>query len=407
MKIKKSWLVWSLIVLGALLATAWLVWFLVNTSIDEESPSEQSLANNLPPQIAYRKIAGDFEAPVDIVSTPIADDARIFVVEQKGLIWVVENGQRRPTPFLDITEQVIFKGEQGLLGMTFHPDYMNNGLIYVNFIAKQKKPPRKTVIAEFKVLDSDINVINKDTQRTVLEFDQPYANHNAGDLAFGPDGYLYIPTGDGGSGGDPDNNGQRLDTLLGKILRIDPTGGQPYAVPDDNPFVGRDKSRTEIWSYGWRNPWRISFDRANGEMFVGDVGQSTYEEINREPANSPGLNYGWRCNEGDEKFEPTSCSESSTYVAPYAFYGHQGEGCSGSVTGGFVYRGKEHPKLNGYYVYADYCLGVLYTIDTNQYTAPFMTHIPNIKITTFGEDSQGEIYFADAESGDINKIVSN
>lgn len=395
--------------LGTVGLGALLFFTMLNNAVIETTDNETAVANSIPPTIAYRKIAENFDLPTKIAATPIETDERLFIVERKGIIRILDaNRERISQPFLDIERNVLNQGENGLLGLAFHPDYQANGRFFINYV----RPPRDgeernvSVVAEYVRSKADDNRADATSFRQILELEQPYGNHNGGELQFGPDGFLYIGFGDGGSAGDPENRAQDLGTWHGKILRIDVDSGDAYAVPEDNPFTSRNNAKSEIWSYGWRNPWRFSFDRQTDEMYIGDVGQGTYEEINREPANMPGLNYGWRCYEGDQKFDFSECSDATAYISPYIQYGHEGNQCSGSVTGGYVYRGEAYPKLDGYYVYADYCLNRLYLANTQQFTSPFVTETGDIAITSFGENQSGELFFADGANGDIYQLVT-
>ncbi|TAE46171.1 MAG: hypothetical protein EAZ89_20620, partial [Bacteroidetes bacterium] len=247
------------------------------------------------PQLALAPLATGLNRPVDIAS---AGDSRLFVVEQRGTIQIINaDGTMLTTPFLDIDARVNSTGnEQGLLGLVFHPNYALNGYFFVNYT---RSPSGYTRVSRFQTTAANPNIADPNSELVLLEIEQPYENHNAGDLAFGPDGYLYIPMGDGGSGGDPGNRAQNGLTLLGKMIRIDVNAGFPYTIPPSNPFLNDPGVRDEVWSIGLRNPWRFSFDRLTGDMWIADVGQGIYEEINVEPAGSAGgLNYGWRCYEG-------------------------------------------------------------------------------------------------------------
>ena len=263
-------------------------------------------------KIALNVYAGGFTRPVDIVN---AGDSRLFIVEQRGIIKIIDgNGQVLSTPFLDIDARVGSQGnEQGLLGLAFHPDYANNGFFYVNYTNNSGD----TRIARFKVSADNPNVADPNSEKLLLPVDQPYSNHNAGDLTFGPDGYLYFGLGDGGSGGDPQNNGQTATAYLGKMLRIDVDNGDPYAIPPTNPFKDTDFYLDEIWATGLRNPWRFSFDRLTGDLWIGDVGQDAWEEIDFQPASSTGgENYGWRCYEGNHVYSMSgSCPDMWRLIA--------------------------------------------------------------------------------------------
>ncbi len=336
-----------------------------------------------------------FPQPTDITH---ANDNRLFIAQQPGLIKVIPLGSTTATTFLDIQGRVNDGGsEQGLLGLAFHPNYPNTPYFYVNYI----NASGDTHISRFSVTDNP-NVADPNSEIILLTVDQPYTNHNGGDLNFGPDGYLYIGLGDGGSGNDPQNYGQRLNTLLGKILRIDVDGnGLPpdcdpsgqYSIPEDNPFVGQREACNEIWAYGLRNPWRFSFDRETGDMFIGDVGQNAWEEVDFQPASSSGgENYGWCYYEGTHVNTNPTCQADlpATHIPPIHEYAHA-EGCS--VTGGFIYRGTQFPSLNGTYFYADYCSGKIWglTQDGNNWNNALFEDTSS-NITTFGEDACGNVY---------------
>ena len=292
---------------------------------------------------------------------------RIFIVEQTGRIKIYRNGTILATPFLSIPSLVSTVGEQGLLGLAFHPSFSSNRKLYVNYTDVNGD----TVIREYKASSAGSNVVATSTARTILKVDQPYANHNGGMLAFGKDGYLYIGMGDGGSGGDPGNRAQNINSLLGKILRIDvnhTTSTTNYVSPSSNPYVGRD-GLNAIWQIGLRNPWRFSFDRVTGSLWIGDVGQNNWEEIDRgiriSTGPGRGVNWGWRVLEGTHCYNPSSGCSTSGRTKPLTEYSHDGGRCS--VTGGFVYRGTQVPALVGGYVFADYCSGEIFVIDS---TAP-------------------------------------
>ncbi len=335
------------------------------------------------PQIEFQQIATGFARPVYV--THAGDGSgRLFVVEQAGIIKIIRNGQTLATPFLDIRDRVESGGEKGLLSVAFHPKYKENGRFFVNYTAR-KEGVLKSVIAEYKV-SSHPDVADR-TERVILEIEQPFANHNGGLNKFGPDGFLYIGLGDGGAAGDPLNNAQSLDTLLGKILRID-IEKEPYAIPQDNPFVGRANAQGEIWAYGLRNPWRFSFDRCNGRLFAGDVGQNRLEEID---LIEKGKNYGWRIMEGSQCFDPPTLCNTLGLELPIAEYDHS-LGCS--VTGGYVYRGTRFPNLIGHYLFGDYCSGRIWSLvqeRSGKWTMRQLIDSP-FSISSFGEDEQGELY---------------
>ena len=347
-------------------------------------------------EISLSPIASGLQAPVLV--TNAADD-RLFVVEQTGFVRVMRDGKLLPQLFLDISSLITAGGEQGLLGLAFHPDYGSNGFFFVNYTDQQGD----TVVARYEVSD-DPDVAAQSSARRLLFVDQPYSNHNGGGLAFGPDGYLYIGLGDGGAAGDPENRAQNLDTLLGKMLRIDvnrASGSRPYSIPDDNPFASRADARPEIWAYGLRNPWRFAFDRDGGDLWIGDVGQGEVEEIDRVTANDGGLNLGWRVMEGDRCYEP-NCSRDGLTL-PVSVYEHAGEHCS--VTGGYVYRGRSIPSLVGGYLLADYCSGTVWVLDASNPGAGARRVLDTeLTISSFGEDNEGELYVTDHGSGQVFKV---
>lgn len=342
---------------------------------------------NLEVQEAFPSLS--FTRPVDLQH---AGDSRLFVVEQRGIISVFPNdaGVTEKRIFLDIEEQVEDNGnEEGLLGLAFHPDYESNGFFYINYTASN---PDRTVISRFTVSDTDPDKAVKDSELVILEFSQPYSNHNGGQVSFGPDGYLYIAVGDGGSGGDPQDHGQNLKTLLGTILRIDVDkneGGKNYGIPSDNPFANNDEGyKEEIYAYGLRNPWRFSFDPETGWLWTGDVGQNKYEEID---IIESGGNYGWNIMEGFHCFEPSSDCDTSGLILPIVEYGRD-EGVS--VTGGFVYRGPAINQLKGKYIYADYATGKIWALDFSEINDPANTELMEVsfQISSFGEDQDQELY---------------
>lgn len=314
---------------------------------------------------------------------------RLFVVEQGGEVLIYEGGRLLGQPFLDLSSEIATGGERGLLGLAFHPDYSNNGFFFVNYTDRGGD----SVISRFSV-SADSNRADAASEVEVLAFRQPFSNHNGGHMAFGPDDYLYIATGDGGGSGDPQNNGQDLNSLLGKILRID-VDGLPYAIPPDNPFVGRSGARDEIWVYGLRNPWRFSFDRNTGDLFIGDVGQDREEEIDFQAATSAGgENYGWKRKEGSLCFEPASGCDDPGFTDPIMVYGH-GPHCS--VTGGYRYRGRSNAGLGGVYVFGDFCSGVIWGAAPGAgrvWSAEVLADT-QLSIVSFGEDESGELYVVD------------
>jgi len=348
--------------------------------------------------LTLKPVASGFAKPLYLTH---AHDQRLFVVQQAGQIMIIEGGVTRPTPFLDIKTRVGSNGnEQGLLSVAFHPNYQKNGLFYVNYTNLEGS----TTIARYHV-SADPNVADEISEQILLTIPQPYSNHNGGHILFGPDGYLYIGMGDGGAANDPHNNGQSLNTLLGKILRLDVDTGSPYGVPQDNPFITTAAARPEIWSYGWRNPWRMAFDAATGDLYVADVGQNQYEEVDVELAGSGGgQNYGWRLMEASHCFNPTSCDPATLKVVmPIAEYPHS-QGCS--VTGGYVYHGTQFPQLNGVYIYGDYCTGTLWGLrheaDGSWSQAELLAS--GKIISSFGLDAAGELYLIDHRNGEVWQV---
>jgi hypothetical protein len=352
---------------------------------------------------ALRLLTNQVVEPVYLAQAPGESD-RLFVVEQGGRIRILRNDVLLARPFIDLTTVVTPPplGERGLLSMAFHPEYAQNGFFYASYTDTQGD----TRIVRYRVSATNPDSADPATASLVLGVDQPYANHNGGLVLFGPDGMLYVGLGDGGSGGDPENRAQNLDSLLGKLLRLDVDAGTPYAIPADNPFVGTAGARPEIWAYGLRNPWRFSFDRATGDLYIADVGQSEMEEVNTRPASSPGgENYGWRIMEGLACYLPPNCSPAGLTL-PVTVYGHA-EGCA--VTGGHVYRGTALPILTGRYLYADYCAGWVrsFTFYKGSAVDPvdWSTELrPGSAVTSFGEDNAGELYIMTA-SGSLYRIV--
>jgi glucose/arabinose dehydrogenase len=322
----------------------------------------------------------------------------IFVTEQRGIIYAFSaSNPQQANIFLDITDRVNRGGnEEGLLGLAFDPDYQENGCFYVYYSADN---PRRSVLSRFSLDQEDTAVADPESEIIIMEVEQPYSNHNGGQLAFGPDGYLYIGLGDGGSAGDPEGNGQNLGTLLGSILRIDVSElSQPgdYEIPADNPFVDTTGARAEIWALGLRNPWRFSFDSQTGLLWAGDVGQGSWEEID---IIAKGANYGWNIMEGLHCYSPASGCDQSGLTLPIAEYDHS-QGCC-SVTGGYVYRGDQIPSLQGYYVYGDYCSGDIWALayDGTVVTENMLLTESGLSITSFGEDLAGNLYILDRAGG--------
>ncbi|HEX5591216.1 MAG TPA: PQQ-dependent sugar dehydrogenase [Candidatus Limnocylindrales bacterium] len=327
---------------------------------------------------------------------------RLFVAEQGGRIYVLQGGAVISTPFLDIATQVSGGSEQGLLGLAFHPDFPTDNRIFVHYT----DTAGDTVISSFRVDGGSPNVVVPGSEDPILTVDQPYTNHNGGSIAFGPDGYLYIALGDGGSGGDPENRAQNLNSLLGKVLRIDvdnPTGGLGYGIPGSNPFAGQANRRGEIWLYGLRNPFRFSFDRSTGDLWLGDVGQQKWEEVDVARAGVGGLNFGWKVMEGAHCYSPSSGCSTAGLTLPAVEYPHD-FGCA--VIGGHVYRGSAYPVLRGGYVFTDECTGITWAVAAAA-TGPQ----PLVQVGTgsggiagFGESEAGELYAADL-NGQVYRVT--
>ena len=337
-----------------------------------------------------------FSSPVDIQN---AGDSRLFIVEQGGRIKILnDDATTNPTPFLDISGIISTGSERGLLGLAFHPDYTNNGYFFVNYTSNSGD----TQIIRYTVDGSDPDLADPASALQIINIDQPYSNHNGGCIQFGLDGYLYIGTGDGGAGGDPENRAQNLMELLGKMLRIDidnTANGNNYAIPADNPFLGNPNALDEIWASGLRNPWRFSFDETTNEIWIGDVGQNQVEEINNQSATEAGLNYGWRCYEGDLPYNTSGCPNSSELTFPLTTYSLAGSNCA--VTGGYVYRGNIYSDIQDLYFYADVCAGTISTIDTGGNVINHGSF--GGTWVSFGEDINKELYISNL-NGSIHKV---
>jgi len=354
--------------------------------------------------LAYPKL--EFEQPVELTSPTDGTD-RIFVLAQKGKIHVFPNkADAASAPvFLDITSKVVSGGERGLLGLAFHPDYKSNGFFYVNYTTGN---PLQTHISRFKVSAANPNVADPNSEVVLLSFRQPYSNHNGGKVTFGNDGFLYIAVGDGGSGGDPQNNGQNRKELLGKILRIDvnkTAGTLKYAIPADNPFRGNSEGfREEIYAYGVRNPWRINFDRTTGTLWAGDVGQNKIEEVS---IIQKGGNYGWRLMEADQCFDPTNNCDKTNLKLPIWSY-QQGAETGRSVTGGYVCRDKNLSGLQGKYIYGDFVSGNIWALTFSGDKATKNELITKVEsgLSSFGEDSKSNLYVLAYGAGKIYKFSS-
>ena len=343
---------------------------------------------------------------INPVNAKHAGDDRLFVAERAGVIKIVNSdGTVNVTPFLNIDPSVIDTGgEQGLLSMAFHPNYTSNGFFYVNYIDNNAN----TVISRFT--RNGTNSADPNSELVLLNITQPFPNHNGGDMHFGSDGYLYISTGDGGSGGDPGDRAQDLTLLLGKILRIDvdnTANGNNYAIPADNPFIANGSALDEIWAYGLRNPWRFSFDSETDDIWIADVGQSSREEINMMPYTASGVNYGWRCYEGNLPFNTTGCPAAGTLTFPISDYDYGGVPFKCSITGGYRYRGTTQTGLIGLYFFADFCsneIGYIAEVGPN-FILTFDDQYPGNGWSAFAEDNSGELYIIGLNSGAIFKII--
>jgi glucose/arabinose dehydrogenase len=355
--------------------------------------------------LSLSKVAGGLSSPVFVTNAGDAS-GRLFIVEKGGKIKILQGGVVLATPFLDIHTKVSKTGERGLLGLAFHPDYTVNGKFYIYYTDTKGR----IAIAVYHRSTGDPDRASP-TGSVLLRISKPYSNHNGGTVAFGPDGYLYLGTGDGGAGGDPGNRAQDLGTLLGKILRIDVSGrtpARPYIIPKTNPYVGKT-GLDQIWARGVRNPWRFSFDSVTGDLWIGDVGQDRWEEIDRSTAASGGgraKNYGWRVVEGNACYRPaTGCSKSGKKI-PLAVYGHS-KGCS--VTGGYVYRGTEYPALLGGYLFADFCTGRIWAVAAEGAArqTPRQLLDSTLSISSFGQGEDGSLYVTDLGGGGVWKVVAN
>ena len=349
-------------------------------------------------------IAEGFASPTFVTGIP--GDSRLFVTEKSGVIWIVEDGQVLPTPYLDISNIVLDNAnEQGLFSIAFHPMFAENGFYFVCYTGADGA----TVVARYTQSAANMNATDESSAKTILSVPQPAANHNGGQIAFGPDEYLYVGLGDGGGSDDVFGNAQDLSTLLGAILRIDIDTGDPYGIPPDNPFIDTEGAAPEIWAYGLRNPWRFSFDRDTGDLYIADLGQNTFEEVNFQPASSNGgENYGWPIAEGFECLDGGgTCGTQPGFTPPVLQYGQP---AFQAVIGGYVYRGGMFPELNGSYFYADYISSRVWTFDAPDEIAPVTpveqtaSFIGLTRISSFGEGGDGELYVTDFGGG-LRRIV--
>lgn len=348
--------------------------------------------------INLEEFASGLTSPVEITN---AGDSRLFVVQQNGIIKILQpNGSANGADFLNISTKVSFNGERGLLGLAFHPQYSSNGYFFVYY----NNTAGNIIVARYSVSTSNPDVADPASEKILLNIPKPFDNHNGGSIHFAPDGNLWIVTGDGGSGGDPNNNAQNKNSLLGKMLRIDVNSSGPYNIPPGNPFAGAGvDGADEIWAYGLRNAWKWSFDLTSGNVIIADVGQGAIEEINRVPITQAGVNYGWRCYEGNNAYNTAGCPGMATMTFPVAVYNHSGGRCS--ITGGYIYRGSQFPSLQGKYFFADYCsmqIGIMNPDNSIVWTAASSGN----NFSTFGQDFQKELYVAAVTSGKIFKITT-
>jgi glucose/arabinose dehydrogenase len=373
-------------------------------------PAASAAANAFDPTHVAISLQPFATVPGGPLGIAAPDDAsgRLFVAAQDGRAWVVDrNGLTASTPLLDISSEITSGGERGLLGIAAHPNFAQDPRVFVDYTDLGGN----TVVASYRVSSSDADRLDPETAVPLLHVQQPFSNHNGGGLQFGPDGDLYIALGDGGSGGDPLGNGQSLSTLLGKLLRIDvdtPGSDTPYGIPPGNPFIGRSGAKPEIWAYGLRNPWRFSFDRLTGDLWIGDVGQGAWEEVDEARNQQGGLDFGWNRMEGAHCFQPQSGCDQSGLTMPVAEYGHD-LGCV--VVGGYVYRGSRFPILQGGYVFLDFCSGRIFALDAASAT-PGTNLAPVVQVgmtdgqaAAFGQDQAGELYVASLK-GQILRVVA-
>jgi len=382
-------------------AAAWLVGLIPTVACGSDSGTGLGPPTGTVP-VTLQQVAAGLSFPLYLTAPP-GDTSRLFIAEKGGAIRIVKHGTLVPTPFLDLNGKVSTGAEQGLLGLAFDPAYATNG----RFVVHYTDVSGNTTISLFQVATTNPDSADPVSERIILTVEQPFSNHNGGQIVFGPDGMLYIGLGDGGSEGDPGGRGQSLNDLLGDILRVDVSSGTGYTVPPDNPFVGRTDARPELWSVGLRNPWRFSFDAATGDLYIGDVGQDAWEEVDVATAAQGagrGANFGWNVTEGRHCFANPNC-DVSKFTLPLLEYSHQ-EGCS--VTGGFVYRGAAIPALQGHYFYADYCQGWVRSFRLQDGMAAEALQWPGLapggNVPSFGQDAAGELYVMNA-GGQVFRIV--
>jgi glucose/arabinose dehydrogenase len=354
--------------------------------------------------VELQPVVGGLDTPVGLANAGDGS-GRMFALEKAGRIRVIRDGALEPVPFLDLTDRVgAVSSEQGLLGLAFHPRYAENGLLFVNYTNFDGD----TVVSRFSVSADPVKA-DPGSEVVLLTVDQPARNHNGGHLAFGPDGFLYVGLGDGGAAGDQFGNGQNGQTLLGALLRLAVDGVEPYGVPDSNPFVGRPGWRSELWAIGLRNPWRFSFDRQTGDLYIGDVGQNRYEEVDFQPAGAAGgQNFGWPIMEGKHCFPADQSCDQTGLALPVWEYEHS-QGCS--VTGGYVYRGQDFPALGGVYLFGDYCSGRIWGMAPGFETGGTAWRVAqvgqaDVRLSAFGEDENGELFVLDIEAGVMYRLTA-
>jgi glucose/arabinose dehydrogenase len=401
-------LLWIIVGLEAAIMAGLIVWTFIdlNKTVEPQNDfaAHMPAKNYKPPVIASTAFAKGLATPTSIATTDIQDDSRLFVTEQAGMVRAVNNKGEVSAPVLNIASKVLNNGEMGLLGIAFHPKFQASHYVYVYYINKAQQ----SVVARY-TMDPAAGTADPASEKVLLTLQQTYNNHKGGQLQFGADGYLYIAIGDGGSAGDPNAHGQDLATWFGKILRIDVDHGDPYAVPATNPFAHSSNKavKPEIWAYGLRNPWRFSFDSKTQDLYIADVGQDAYEEIDVQGASSRGgENYGWRCYESLHTFNTAGCKTADKYAKPVLEYSHDNNRCS--ITGGYVYRGTAEPALFGAYIYSDYCTGeTMVAMKQNNAWKVLSTTPTGHNISTFGQDNAGELYYADSNSGEIFHITDS
>jgi len=358
-------------------------------------------------QVELVPVASGFASPLDIQQAGDAS-GRLFVVEQGGKIKIIQNGSVLGTPYLDISSLIVSGGEEGLLGLAFHPNFSTNGCFYVNYTTTRLNGTLQTAISEFRAATPGSNTVNTTSESILFTVNQPEANHKGGGLAFGKDGFLYIALGDGGGAGDMHGligNGQDLTTRLGKILRISVTCNGTFTVPSDNPFVTNTTAAKEIWLYGLRNPFRFSVDQATGNLWIGDVGQDSFEEVDRVTPTQGGSNLGWRCKEGTHNFNFSANCQGLTFLDPIFDYDHsQGDA---TVIGGYVYHGTNIAALAGNYVFGDFISGRIWSLAQNgqgQWVRTFLVNAGGGDLASFGQDANGELYVAKYSSGAVARL---